>query len=259
MAVRENKRRENMATPVQIDFVGMCVLIRRPPKARVGLLNEFSHLHLLTFRQKDERHPRGVATLKILRPGRYTLKNCPPPGDVKLIDPDYLLPDLNHLSGAVSRKPEELDAALRSQLELPEGEFEMRPPANSFAKGPWRFTLKDGTTERANLTDRSSFTTTTDEGYVGLMRRYVDGDGKEQEVEVARLEPDENNRIHATIMAIDDDLQGRGPILSEGFALGEFQLLYAVVNSFGPIPVFDKQGANPDDATCPQGGVTEEP
>jgi hypothetical protein len=121
----------------------------------------------------------------------------------------------------------------------------VRPAANRHASGPWEFI---GKPPNRFLTDRTSFTTTTDSDNV-----VIQLDDKD----FATLVPDESDTIRATILVIDDDLPTRPRKIDYGFALGEFQLLYAVVKGFGPIPVFrgGVAPANPDAATCPTGRI----
>jgi hypothetical protein len=227
---------------VQIDFVGMCLVIEDQDTGAltVGLIDEPRHLHVMTLVEPlpaDGSEPPGiVTTARPLQRSIVELTRCVP-GTPTIIDYHQRLPELADF-GPVDDLASVLDR-MAVQIRLPaSGVLEALPPILN--RGQWRF-RPDPDPGRL-LTDRSRFRTRTNEETIGLA-----GDI-----------PLVGDSFHITVLTIDQDASLREDEFVEGSALVEFDLLFrSIGNKSGPVPTFVAPliQAHPGIPLCPQARV----
>lgn len=225
-----------MPSKVEITFVGICVYMRSknlPLPTVVGLLDERSHVHLVSYRDAS-----GNMVTKGLKAGIYTPKNVDS-GSTTLVDPDNRLPDLVSLAGGSPGA--NLNQVFRVQIVLPAGTLTTLPAVQELAGGPWRFDTNPPRDDQ-NLTDRCLFTVETTGDAKSVM---FAGD--------TEMFPDPDGVIRAQVMAIDQTAGNKRTKLEFGLQLCEFQLLYDCVDRLGPVPVFTGIHGSPDEPICPSG------
>ena len=235
---------------VQIDFIGMCLVIQDQAAAgriSVGHFRDPGHINLLFFTHEDETTSMALLPRPATDrdpPVQLRLEGCEDLGPTVVTDHGRL-PDVPGLVAEDADRTR-VDKALGVQIGLAHGTFEAMLPVIKDAVGPWEF----GSAPR-DLTDRCRFTCSTDQLHVTLN----DAAG------VWRTLHARGGVISATVVALDHDIAGRVTRLQPGLKLEEFQLFYRCTDKSGAVPVYrgNTVPLNPGNPICPDGMINLAP